>query len=43
MSEHRTTAYYRESAAPRAISTAQLLGQVLFLVAIALGFCALGT
>jgi modulator of FtsH protease len=27
----------------RAISTAQLLGQVMFLVAIALGFCALGT
>src|SRR3954452_15822681 len=27
----------------RDISTAQLLGQVLFLVAIALGFCALGT
>jgi FtsH-binding integral membrane protein len=27
----------------RAISTSQLLGQVLFLVAIALGFCALGT
>ena len=25
------------------VSTAQLLGQVLFLVAIALGFCALGT
>jgi modulator of FtsH protease len=30
-------------AAPRAISTAQLLGQVLFLVAVALGFAALGT
>jgi modulator of FtsH protease len=27
----------------RDISTAQLLGQVLFLVAVALGFCALGT
>ena len=27
----------------RAISTTQLLGQVLFLVAIAIGFCALGT
>jgi FtsH-binding integral membrane protein len=37
------TAYYREGVAPRAISTAELLGQVLFLVAIALGFCALGT
>jgi FtsH-binding integral membrane protein len=39
----QSTAYYREGAAPRAISTAQLLGQVMFLVAIALGFCALGT
>jgi modulator of FtsH protease len=38
-----STAYYREGAAPRAISTAQLMGQVMFLVAIALGFCALGT
>jgi FtsH-binding integral membrane protein len=37
------TAYYREGVAPRAISTAELLGQVLFLVAVALGFCALGT
>jgi len=27
----------------RAISTAQLLGQVMFLVAVAIGFCALGT
>jgi FtsH-binding integral membrane protein len=42
MSE-QSTAFYREEAAPRAISTAQLMGQVLFLVAIALGFCALGT
>jgi modulator of FtsH protease len=42
MSE-QTTAYYREGAAPRAISTAQLLGQVMFLVAVALGFCAVGT
>ena len=42
MSEQSTT-YYREQAAPRAISTSQLLGQVMFLVAIALGFCALGT
>jgi FtsH-binding integral membrane protein len=42
MSE-QSTAYYREGVAPRAISTAQLLGQVMFLVAIALGFCALGT
>jgi FtsH-binding integral membrane protein len=38
-----TTAPYREEAAPRAISTAQLMGQVLFLVAIALAFCAVGT
>jgi FtsH-binding integral membrane protein len=37
------TAYYREGVAPRAISTAELLGQVLFLVAVALAFCALGT
>jgi FtsH-binding integral membrane protein len=39
----QSTVYYREGVAPRAISTAQLLGQVMFLVAIALGFCALGT
>ena len=38
-----STGYYREGVALRAISTTQLLGQVLFLVAIALGFCALGT
>jgi FtsH-binding integral membrane protein len=38
-----STGYYREGVAPRAISTAQLMGQVLFLVAVALGFCALGT
>jgi hypothetical protein len=38
-----TSAYGRERAAGRAISTTQLLGQVLFLVAIALGFCAAGT
>jgi modulator of FtsH protease len=38
-----STAYYQEGVAPRAISTAQLMGQVLFLVAIALAFCALGT
>jgi modulator of FtsH protease len=42
MSE-QTTAYYREGAAARAISTTQLLGQVMFLVAIALAFCAIGT
>jgi FtsH-binding integral membrane protein len=38
-----SSAYYREGVAPRAISTAELLGQVLFLVAVALGFCAVGT
>jgi FtsH-binding integral membrane protein len=43
MSETSTATAYREEAAPRAISTAQLMGQVLFLVAIALAFCALGT
>jgi modulator of FtsH protease len=42
MSE-QSTAYYREGVAPRAISTSQLLGQVMFLVAIALAFCAAGT
>ena len=43
MSETSTTTAFRDQAAPRAISTAQLLGQVMFLVAVALGFCALGT
>jgi modulator of FtsH protease len=45
MSETSTTTRpaFREEAAPRAISTAQLMGQVLFLVAIALAFCAAGT
>jgi modulator of FtsH protease len=38
-----SSGYTAERAAPRAISTTQLLGQVLFLVAVALGFCALGT
>jgi FtsH-binding integral membrane protein len=42
MSE-QSTAYYRETTAPRAISTSQLLGQVMFLVAIALAFCTVGT
>ncbi|HEX5622456.1 MAG TPA: Bax inhibitor-1 family protein [Solirubrobacteraceae bacterium] len=42
MSE-QSSVYYREEAAPRAISTSQLLGQVMFLVAIALAFCAVGT
>ena len=36
-------AYGREYAGARAISTAQLLGQVMFLVAVALGMAALGT
>jgi modulator of FtsH protease len=43
MSETSTTTAFREEAAPRAISTTQLMGQVLFLVAIALAFCAVGT
>jgi FtsH-binding integral membrane protein len=34
---------YRDRAYPEAISTTKLLGQVMFLVAIALGFAALGT
>src|ERR687897_1543537 len=34
---------YREGARPAAISATKLLGQVMFLVAIALGFAALGT
>lgn len=38
-----TVSGLREEAAPRAISTAQLMGQVLFVVAIALAFCAAGT
>ena len=38
-----TTTFGREQAGARAISTTELLAQVLFLVAIALGFCALGT
>jgi modulator of FtsH protease len=43
MSEQTSTGYYREGVGARAISTTQLLGQVMFLVAVALGFCALGT
>src|SRR3954447_825963 len=35
--------YTSDRSVGRAISTTQLLGQVLFLVAIALGFCAAGT
>jgi modulator of FtsH protease len=38
-----THQYGYADARVREISTAQLLGQVLFLVAVALGFCALGT
>jgi len=38
-----THQYGYADARVRDISTAQLLGQVLFLVAVALGFCALGT
>lgn len=43
MSDFSTAGYARERGAARAISTTQLLGQVLFLVAVALGFCAAGT
>ena len=42
MSETTSSAHHAGTRT-RAISTAQLLGQVLFLVAIALGFCAAGT
>jgi len=38
-----TTSYGRPYAEARAISTGQLLGQVMFLVAIAIGFAAAGT
>jgi FtsH-binding integral membrane protein len=38
-----SSVYTGAEARGRAISTSQLLGQVMFLVAIALGFCALGT
>ena len=34
---------YREAVRPEAISATKLLGQVMFLVAVALAFCALGT
>ncbi len=43
MPEQYDVALGRGYAQERAISTAQLLGQVLFLVAIALGFAAVGT
>lgn len=42
MAEASTTFSAREGAAPR-IGTAQLLGQVSFLVAVSIAFCALGT
>ena len=38
-----TSGYSYAGERVRAISTTQLLGQVMFLVAIALGFCAIGT
>ena len=38
-----STAYGQERAGERAVSTTELLGRVLFLVAVAIGFCALGT
>src|SRR4051812_21650500 len=38
-----SSAYTSDRAAPREISASQLLGQVMFLVAVALAFCALGT
>src|SRR3954471_19090500 len=38
-----SAAYGRSDTAGRAISSTQLLGQVMFLVAIAIGFCAFGT
>jgi modulator of FtsH protease len=38
-----TSSYSYAGERARAISTQQLLGQVMFLVAVALGFCALGT
>ena len=41
--ESTYTGLYGREAARAEVSTAELLGRVLFLVAIALGFCALGT
>jgi FtsH-binding integral membrane protein len=38
-----SSVYTSDRAAPREVSVSQLLGQVMFLVAVALGFCALGT
>ena len=35
-----SSVYTSDRTAGRAISTSQLLGQVMFLVAVALGFCA---
>ncbi len=42
MSETTSSHCYADARA-RGISTTQLLGQVMFLVALALGFCAAGT
>ena len=42
MSEHMTSYGYEEARAERAISTSRLFGQVMFLVAVALGLLALG-
>src|SRR3954454_10261817 len=41
--ESTYTGLYGREEARAEVSTAELLGRVLFLVAIALGFCALGT
>src|SRR3954447_996929 len=38
-----SAAYSSDRSAGRAISTSQMLGQVMFLVAVALGFCTIGT
>ena len=43
MSELFGTTTYRDDTRPAAISTSRLLGQVMFLVAVALAFAALGT
>ena len=43
MADSTTTVYGREGAAAGRIGTAQLLGQVSFLVAVAIAFCALGS
>lgn len=43
MPDQLSVPFGRSHAEPRAISTAQLLGQVMFLVAVAIGMAALGT